>query len=131
MVTDSNRHISFHSPHSTHHRFQPQDQRDFPDSHSRYHHLEYEPRPQSSGPRLHHQCSQCHIRQPPPMTRQPHQQQLFPQLRHEWLPGPTFQFWWRLTRPPRLQFLRFLKPQNCRLQTAEPRECSQIQDQAE
>ena len=131
-MTNSNSHrLSPHTLHSLHHQFQPQDQRDFPDSHSRYHHLEYEHRPQSSGPRLHHQCSQCNIRQPPPVTRQPHPQQLFPQWRHEWLPGPLFQFWWRLTRLPQLQSLRFLKPQNCQLQTDQPRECSQTQDQAD
>ena len=131
MVIDSNRHLSLHSPHSTHHQFRPQDHRDFPDSHSRYHHLEYEPRFRSSGPRLHHQSPQCHIQQPPPVTRQPHPQQLFPQWRHEWLPGPRSQLWWRLSRLPRLQLLRFLKPPNRQLQTAEPPECSRIQDQAE
>ena len=130
MTNGNSRHFSPHSLHSIHHRFQPQDQRDFPNSHSRYH-PEYEPRPQNSGPRLHHQCPQCNIQQPPPVTRQPHPRQSSPQRRHEWLPGPLSQLWWRLTRMPRLQSVRFLKPQNCQLQTAELPECSRTQDQAE
>ena len=43
------------------------------------------------------------------------------------LPRP----WWRLARLPQLQYLRFLKPQDCQLRTDQPRECYQTQDKAE